>query len=76
MNQESNLLIHFAPVDLEATQPIVHFGVVVQLSVGQTSHLEAETLGLMGQVSQFAIVVWRLIPQTVCFADVGLEPDL
>ena len=76
LNQESNLLIQFAHVDLRPKKEIVYFGVVIKLSVGQTSHLEAETLGLMGQVSQFAIVVWRLIPQTVCFADVGLEPDL
>ena len=61
MNQESNLLIQFAHVDLRPKKDIVYFGVVIKLSVGQTSHLEAETLGLMGQVSQFALVVCWLI---------------
>jgi hypothetical protein len=61
VSQELHILNHFAPVDLGPTLQIVYFEAVVQLSVGQTSHFEAETLGLMGQVSQFAIVVCWLI---------------
>ena len=73
MNQESNLLIQFAHVDLRPKKEIVYFGVVIKLSVGQTSHLEAETLGLNGIGLQlFAIVVWGLILQTVCSPDIVL----